>query len=231
MKRAAIIQSSYLPWKGYFDIIHEVDHFVFLDDVQFTVRDWRTRNRIKTREGLAWLSVPAGSDRKRRICDVVLTDDRWQAKHWQSLVHSYGKAPHFHRYAPALEAVYREHRWERLSDLNQYLTRLIATDFLGIVTPMEDSRTFSADGAGQDRLLDILQKLDADHYLSGPAARSYIEPSAFARAGITLEWKNYGGYPEYPQFYGAFEHAVTVLDLLFQVGPDAPSYIWGWRQV
>jgi hypothetical protein len=228
--RVAIIQSSYIPWKGYFDIAHDVDEFVFLDHVQFTARDWRSRNRIKTRDGVQWLTVPVGSDRNRRICDVAISDPAWQEKHWRSLTHAYGKAAHFQRYKTFFEDIYLGRQWTSLSAMNQDVTQRIATDLLGLRTRFRDSREFDPDGAKLDVILDLARKSGATTYLSGPAARDYIVPERFEEAGIELAYKDYGGYPEYPQLHGTFEHAVSVLDLLFNVGDDAPHYIWGWRE-
>lgn len=228
--RVAILQSSYIPWKGYFDIVHDVDTFIFYDDVQFTPRDWRSRNKVKTAAGAEWLTVPVGSTRSRLICEVDLPDTRWQARHWRTLQQAYGKCPHFERYRAYFEHVYLGSTWHRLSDLNQAMTRHIATQFLGLRTRFEDSRQFGAQGHKLDRLVDLAVKAGATHYLSGPSARSYIEPARFAQAGIGLHWKDYRGYPEYPQRFAPFVHEVSVLDLLFNVGPDAPAFIWGWRR-
>src|SRR5579864_7157911 len=106
--RAAVLQSNYIPWKGYFDIIHDVDVFVFYDDVQYTKNDWRNRNRIKTAGGVQWLTVPTGSDINRRICDVSLPDPNWTRKHWRTLHQAYSHAPHFHRYESFLSEIYLE---------------------------------------------------------------------------------------------------------------------------
>ena len=227
--RVAILQSNYLPWKGYFDIIHDVDLFVFYDCVQYTARDWRNRNKIKTAAGELWLTVPVGSHQDQRIHEVGLPSDHWQAKHWQTIQQNYGKCPHFARYRGFFESVYLGQAWASLSALNQHLVRHIATEFLGIGTRFEDSRVYSAQGSKQDRLLDVLTKAGATSYLSGPAARDYIEPAGFEANGIQLLWKDYAGYPEYPQRFPPFSHGLSIVDLLFNVGPDAAHYIWGWR--
>jgi WbqC-like protein family len=228
MKTAAV-QSNYIPWKGYFDLIHDVDLFVFYDDNQYTSRDWRNRNRIKTAGGTQWLSIPVGHDRERLIHDVTIPDPAWQAKHWQTLSQSCAKCPHFARYKPWLEHVYLERRWDNLSALNHHMTQHIAAQFLGITTRFADSRVYAAQGQKLERMVDLVAKTGATHYLSGPAARDYIVPERFTERGITLAWKDYGGYPEYPQRHGPFEHGVSILDLLFNTGTDAPWYIWGWR--
>jgi len=229
MKTVAILQSNYIPWKGYFDIINDVELFIFYDDVQYTKNDWRNRNKIKTAGGTGWLSIPAGSDKNRLICEVIINDKRWQEKHWKTLFQLYGKAPYFSNYADFLEDFYLNHHWSSLSELNQHLIRYIAGEFLGIKTEFVDSRHFVARGNKQDRLLDLLKNTGATQYISGPAAKNYIEADQFSSAGIELIWKDYSNYPEYPQFYPPFEHGVTVLDLLFHTGPEASHYIWGWR--
>lgn len=229
MKKVAIIQSNYIPWKGYFDIIHDVDTFIFYDDLQFTKNDWRNRNKIKTPRGAEWISIPVGTDLRRLICEVELKDPSWQQKHWNMLCLNYRKAPHFKEFRTFLENVFLGRVWTNLSELNQYLIRTIAQEFLGIQTEMIDSRAFDLEGQRLDRLLDLLRKAGADSYVSGPAASSYIEPEKFEAAGIELIYKSYEGYPRYPQLHGAFEHGVSVIDLLLNVGRDAPRYIWGWR--
>jgi len=229
-KRVAVLQSNYIPWKGYFDILHDVDLFVFHDDLQYTKQDWRNRNRIKTPRGLEWLTIPVGPCEDRLICEVEIKDRSWAIAHWRRLRQHYSQAPCFGTYRDFLEHVYLGSTWESLSELNQFLIRTIARDFLGIATEIQNSRQYAPAGRKQDRLLDLLQKCGATAYVSGPAARSYIRPERFAEAGIELIWKDYSGYPEYPQFHPPFVHAVTILDLLLQVGPASPEHIWGWRK-
>lgn len=227
-KRVAILQSNYIPWKGYFDIIHDVDELIFLDDVQYTRQDWRNRNRIKTAQGVRWLTIPVGTDLNRRICDVELPADDWGEKHWRQIEQSYAAAPHFETHRDALEDFYLRRKWRTLSELNQEMIRTLSQQ-LGITTVFRDSREFTAQGRGQERVLELLQHAGANVYVSGPAAKAYIEPWRFDEAGIELRWKDYSGYPEYPQLYPPFVHEVTVLDLIFHTGPDAPWFIWGWR--
>jgi WbqC-like protein family len=228
-KRVAILQSNYIPWKGYFDLIHDVDEFVFLDDVQYTRQDWRNRNRIKTDRGAAWLTIPVGTRLDRRICDVPLPA-RWADAHWRQLVTWYASAPHFETFRPLLEEIFLGGHQATLSELNQQLIRAIAGEVLGIAARFRDSRELGITSSiNQDRVLDILAAVGATTYVSGPAARAYIDERRFAEAGLELIWKDYSGYPEYPQFYPPFRHDVTILDLLFHTGTDAPWYIWGWR--
>jgi hypothetical protein len=230
VKRVAVLQSNYLPWKGYFDIIRDVDLFVFYDDVQYTKNDWRNRNRIKTRNGVLWLTVPTGSDLNRLVHEVKIVDVRWQQKHWTTVQQAYARAPHFKRYRAFFEDVYLGRRWDTLSDLNQYLIKSIAAEHLGLAAEFADSRQFPTSGKKLDRLMELIAKVGADRYVSGPSARSYIDERRFAEIGVELVYKSYDGYPEYQQPHGAFEHRVSIIDLLFSVGPEASRYIWGWRE-
>lgn len=227
--RVAVIQSSYIPWKGYFDIIRNVDTFVFYDDVQFTRQDWRTRNRVKTSNGSVWLSIPAGTSTDRLICEVELSSNAWQKKHWATITQSYSKAPWFKAYRELFESIYLGRQWTSLSELNQYVTRLIASEIFGLDTVFRDSREFSVEGVKQERLLNLLVCTGATEYLSGPAASNYIEPAAFAARSIKLRYQDYSNYPVYPQLHPPFEHNVSVIDLIFNTGPEAGDYIWGTR--
>ena len=227
----AVDQPNYLPWKGYFDLIHDVDLFVFYNDVQYTVRDWRSRNRIMTPDGLKWLSVPAGSNRNRLICEVKLEDKSWQKKHLETIRFAYSKAPFFSRYFPFFEEVYLGQTWDYLFELNQFLTVAISREFLGIKTRFADSRNFPKQGMKHEKMLSLMDSLgNVDIYESGPAAKDYIIPEDYEKKGIELVWKNYEGYPEYPQLSKEFTHQVSIIDLLFNVGDEAPYYIWGWRK-
>lgn len=230
MKSVVVLQSNYIPWKGYFDLIHDADLLVFYDDVQYTKRDWRHRNRIKAANGPEWIIIPAGSDTNRLICEVELKDTNWQQKHWKTLRQNYRSCPHFERFESFFEDFYLGRQWTNLSEMNQHLIRNIATSLLGIQTEFLGSRAFNLSGQKQDRILELVRKVGAERYLSGPAAKSYIEPERFEAAGIELVWKDYNGYPEYPQRFPPFEHGVSIVDLLFNMGPEAPWYIWGWRQ-
>jgi len=226
--RVAVLQSNYLPWRGYFDIIHDVDVFVFYDDVQYTVNDWRNRNRIKTANGPVWLTIPVGNQNDRRICDVELRDHTWARKHWRTIEQSYGRAPHFAEIADFLRDIYAR-PWTSLSELNQTLVKSIAGQFLGIRTVFRDSREFQLGGQKGDRLLGLLTEVGATEYISGPAARSYIDIEAYGAAGISVEWKDYSTYPIYPQLHGEFVPNVSVIDLLASCGAASPTYIWEYR--
>ena len=225
-KRVAIVQSSYIPWKGYFDLIRAADEFILLDDVQFTKRDWRSRNRIKTKDGLLWLSIPVHTKGRyeQRILDATISDPSWARTHWQTIRSAYARAPYFDRYAPVFEPLYRTQASDRLSLINHALI-VAACSALGITTPITWSEAYHPREGRNERLIDLCVKSGATEYLSGPAARGYLDERAFRDAGLAVQFADYDGYPEYPQLHGPFEHAVSVLDLLFSTGPRALDYM------
>lgn len=227
--RVAVVQSNYIPWRGYFDLIHDAEVFVFYDDVQYTVNDWRNRNKVKTANGVVWLTIPVGNQNERRICDVELRDRGWARKHWMTLEQAYRRAPGFATYGEVFRDIYAQ-PWTSLSHLNQTMTRRIARDLLGIRTEMRDSREFDLAGARGDRLLSLLRQMGATDYISGPAAKNYLDVETYARAGITVHWKDYSAYPEYPQLHGAYEPSLSIVDLLMNCGERASHYLWGYRE-
>lgn len=223
-KRIAISQSNYIPWKGYFDFINAVDEFVLYDEVQYTKRDWRNRNRIKTPHGLKWLSIPVVGGRSHAINEVKIADPCWYEKHWTIIRHMYGKAPHFNSYADDIATLYEGANQEMLSEINHHFLKGI-NELLGITTPLSWSTDYNSEGGKSKRLLSICKRAGADVYVSGPAAKSYLDTALFLDEGITVEWMDYDGYKIYPQLHGEFEHAVSVIDLLFNTGPKAVDFL------
>jgi hypothetical protein len=225
MKRVAILQSNYIPWKGYFDIISSVDEFILYDEVQYTKNDWRNRNVIKTQQGTQWLTIPVRhTGRFGQPVDAVrLADASWTKKHWASLAQAYARAPFFEALAPAVREAYEACRDEEyLSAVNRRFIRLVA-DLLDLPARIVSSRDYAVTGDRNERLVELCRRAGADAYLSGPAARDYLDENLFADAGITVSWMDYSNYPEYPQLHGPFVHGVSVLDLLFCVGPAEVS--------
>lgn len=225
-QKVLITQSNYIPWKGYFDAINMADVVVLYDEMQYTKRDWRNRNKIKTANGSKWLSVPVQVKGKyfQKINETIVSDQKWRLKHWNSLRFSYGKAPYWGLYKDELEAFYRDETTSSLSDLNRQFLELI-NKWLGINTPLYWSREFDLTGGKTEKLVNICQELKATHYISGPAAKAYMDTILFEEAGIELIWMDYSGYPVYEQLHGDFEHGVSVLDLLFTKGEEAPNYM------
>jgi len=225
-KCVAIVQSSYIPWKGYFDLIRAADEFILLDDVQFTKRDWRSRNRIKTKDGLYWLTIPVQTSGRyqQRIMDTTIADSTWSERHWQTIQSAYARTPFFDAYAPQLREAYQRVTSNRLSDVNRSLLERVC-QMLGITTPIRWSSEYHPREGRNERLIDLCVKSGATDYLSGPSARGYVDEVEFADAGVTVHFADYSGYREYAQPYPPFEHGVSVLDLLFCTGPAAIDYL------
>jgi hypothetical protein len=224
-KRIAIVQSNYLPWKGYFDLIASVDEFVLFDAFQYTRRSWRNRNRIKTPQGVQWLTVPvtASPQRGTRISDVRLASTTWAEQHLKTLRMAYRRAPYFAEVIGMIEAVVNAHP-THLSELNVSLIRRICA-FLGISTTIRTQQDYEAIDHRQLRLRDICLQAGASVYVSGPAAKAYLDQSLMGAAGIRVEWFDYSGYPDYTQLWGPFVHEVSILDLLFNHGPYSATYM------
>lgn len=224
--KVAISQSNYIPWKGYFDVINMVDHFVLYDDMQYTKRDWRNRNKIKTPQGTQWLSIGVEVKGKyfQKINETRINDLSWKEKHWKSISQNYAKSTYFNDYKEIFMKLYAGMDEEYLSIVNY---RFIAeiNKILGIDTPVSWSSDYDLAEDRNERLLNICLELGADEYISGPAAKDYMDTKMFHDKGVKVTWMDYSGYPEYNQLYPPFEHSVTVLDLIFNEGPDAVKYM------
>jgi WbqC-like protein len=227
--KVVILQPSYIPWRGYFDQIGRADLFIFYDDVQYDTRGWRNRNLIKTGRGKQWLTVPVHS-RGAQTENIpihqirIVWDHPWSQNHLKAIQHSYSKAPHFRQYLPLLETFYQR-RDEFLADFTIDFTIALARELGNAHTRfMRSSEIAGINGQKTDRLVQILQAVGGTHYISGPSARDYIEKEKFDSANIMLEYMEYN-YPEYPQFYPPYDPYVSILDLLFMTGLEAPHYL------
>ncbi len=227
----AIVQSNYIPWKGYFDLMSMVDEFILYDDIQYTRRDWRNRNRLKSPGGVRWLTIPVHVKGRyhQRIDETTISDSDWASRHWSTLKAWYGKAPFFGHYCSALEELYLDTSHVYLSQINRRFLEALR-DLLGILTHISFSSDYHANGSKTDRLVDVCKAAKASRYISGPSARAYLDEDSFQMSGIAVEWMNYEDYPVYPQLYPPFDHHVSALDLLFNVGDDAPQYMLGGRR-
>ena len=224
-KTVAILQSNYIPWKGYFDLIAAVDEFILYDDMQYTKRDWRNRNQIKTPEGTAWLSVPVKAKGKfeQSIRETEIEGEGWRAQHLKSFAFNYRKAPHYTEIMALIEPLYAQH-YTHLSVMNEAFLRSIC-DYLGIKTPIMHSWDYTLEEGKTERLVALCKQAGASAYISGPSAKDYIDPAQFEAAKIQLSWFDYSGYPAYPQLWGEFTHQVSILDLLFNCGKDAAQFM------
>jgi hypothetical protein len=225
--RCAIIQPSYIPWRGYFDIIRRVDTFVFYDDVQYDKRGWRNRNILKSPHGPLWLTIPVKSQRvqidRTPIHAIEVDGTAWARRHLDTLRHLYSRSPHFQLLQPWLERTYSRPP-RLLADFTIETTKEICA-FLGINTRfLRSSHLNAAAESKTSRLISVLTNLGATHYLSGPTARSYLDERLFLEAGITLQWMTYD-YRPYEQLYPPYDPRVSILDLLFMTGSEAIEHL------
>jgi hypothetical protein len=202
------------------------DEFVIYDDMQYTRRDWRNRNMIKTKDGVKWLTIPVDVKGKyfQKISETRISDMTWAAKHWDTIKHSYAKAKYFDDYKSVFEDLYLNCKEEYLSKVNYIFIKKIC-EILGINTPMRWSSEFELLEEKTERLVDICKKLGATEYYSGPAAKAYMNEELFEKENIKVHYFDYSGYPQYNQLHGEFTHAVSIIDLIFSEGPDATKFM------
>jgi hypothetical protein len=225
LSTVAILQSNYAPWKGYFDIISAVDTFVVYDSVQYTKNDWRNRNQIKSPKGTRWITVPVHQKSlSQRIDETEIADRQILRKHWSILSQNYSQAAAFKEMREPIEVFFDRESPRLLSELNVDLLHACC-ELLGITTPIVSSDEFDLSSDRIGRLIEICRQVGADTYLSGPAARQYLDTERFAECGIEVRWANYSGYPEYPQPHPPFSHQVSIIDLFLCTGTDASSYL------
>lgn len=226
MKKVAILQSNYIPWKGYFDLIAGVDEFILYDDMQYTRRDWRNRNLIKTPTGVQWLTVPVKTkgNYHQKIFEIEIDGQEWANNHWKSLCQNYKHAPYFGEIKSWLEPIYNDNHFIHLSSLNRTLIEAICK-YLAIDTDISSSSDYRLIDGKTERLVDLCIQANGTEYISGPSAKEYIEERFFSENNIKLSWFSYSNYSEYPQLWGKFIHEVSILDLLFNCGSKSPKYI------
>ena len=227
----SVHQPHYIPWLGYFDKIDKSDCFVFLDQVQYKPREYQNRNRIRTKNGWLWLTVPVKSKGlgRQRICDVKIDNDtNWQKKHWESLKSCYSKAPFFKEYCGFFEGVYST-KWEQLIDLNIHIIEYLLKE-LNIEIPLYYESEIGTCSNATDRIIEICRKVKADTYLSGAGGRSYLEETKFAQAQIKLDYQDYH-HPRYRQLCAhranPFLPNMSAIDLLFNEGPATTKVLRG----
>jgi len=221
VKKIAIIQSNYIPWKGYFDIINEVDHFVLYDDVQFNHDNWRNRNKIKTPQGTLWMTIPVEQKSlSQKIQDTVIADSYWKKRHFKTLCQNYGRAEYFREYKEFFEELYLNTNEKYLTLVNYRFLKAIC-NLLNINTEFSFSRDYTLCEGKMERVVDLTEQLDGDIFVCGPTAKPYINQPVFDLANIGIEWFEYDGYQEYNQlFCPAFIHEVSILDLIFNEGVE-----------
>lgn len=226
MKKVVITQSNYIPWKGFFDAMRLADEFVLYDDMQYTKRDWRNRNRIKTPQGVQWLTIPVEVKGKfnQKINETLVSDMNWATSHWKSLSLNYSKAPYFGEMKDFLEHLYMNVPSKNLSEINAWFLIEIGK-WMGIEPKISFSSDYKLEEERTDRLVGICNQIGATDYYTGPAAKGYMDESKFDERNIGLHYFDYSGYPQYDQLYEPFDHAVSILDLLVHTGKNFPQYM------
>ena len=223
--KAVILQSNYIPWKGYFDLMNMADIFIFYDDGQFTKNDWRNRNTIKTHQGLLRLTIPMKYENsKQKILDKHTCGNSWRRKHWRSISIAYSKSRYFKQYSSLFEALYLGCSETSLSNINYSFIKTV-NELLGINTPLYWSSDFILKESKTERLIDLCRQVGATEYISGPAGKNYIQEILFNEAGLKITWMDYNDYSEYNQRFTPFEHSVSILDLIFNEGPESFKYM------
>ena len=225
-KKVAIVQSNYIPWRGYFDLIASVDEFIFLDDVQFTKRDWRNRNQIRTSTGPKWLTVPVKTKGKffQKICETKISNQEWQNLHWALIEKNYCKANYFEEVSAFLKPVYTNHNWTSLSQLNRALIEKVL-NYLKVDTKLSWSWEYNCTGSKSEKLLNIVKSSNANIYVSGPAAKCYLDIKLFQKSGLEVKWFNYDNLKSYPQIGEDFISKISIIDLIMNVGKKSIEFL------
>jgi hypothetical protein len=224
----AVLQPGFLPWLGFFDQMSRSDYFVYYDDVQFDKHGWRNRNRIKTANGIAWVTVPVrhtGLHGQSILDTEIDSSKKWSRKLVASIAQSYARSPHCARYMEELTDALCSDTPRLLLDLDLRTTELMRK-WLDIRTPLLRSSELGIGGGQTERLVAICKHLKADTYLSGNAAQDYLQQDLFAAEGISVVWQNYS-HPIYPQLHGEFVPYLSAIDLILNLGPDSPSAFRG----
>lgn len=225
--KIAILQPNYIPWKGVFDLIDRVDHFVFYDDVQYTKKDWRSRNYIKSKNSNLLLSIPVKTKGKfsQLIKDTVVNNEiGWQTKHYKSIVNCYKRSPFFERYHFILEELYLNNKWNLLSEFNVFSTKLISKA-INIDACWHLSSDLSKSGTKfGSKVINICHELKCNHFINGPSSKNFMDLNLFKKNDIFVEFIEYE-YPTYQQLYNPFSHHVSILDVIFNCGPNSINVI------
>lgn len=219
-------QPVYLPWMGLFHKIALADTYVSFNQVQYLPKDWNNRNKIKTANGVIWLTVPVlkSGHRKKRLTEIKINNDfPWARKHWKSILQNYSKAPYFKSYADFFEDIYLKKSWEYLCELNDYMLRWFL-ETLSIRIKFADAREYNFEGEKSELVLDMCLKLNAKLYIFGALGRDYAETKNFQKKNISVYFQDYN-HPHYPQLHGNIQTHLSVVDWLFNCGQNSLEII------
>lgn len=228
MKKLLIYQSYYIPWRGYFDMINMADEFIIYDDMQFCRRGFYSRNQLKTPNGRLWLTIPVNSKNHQQnglaIKNTKIADPKWGEKHWKSIVANYSKAKYFKEYKETFENLYLSKEYESLSEVNINFIKTIC-EILNINTKISYSWEYELIGDKNERLINLIKQSNSQIYVSSPVAQDYMDIDMFKHENISIEWMDYSGYKDYTQLFGDFEPRVSIIDLIFNEGPNSTNYM------
>lgn len=221
MSSVVITQSNYIPWRGWFAMIRSAAALVYLDDVQYTRRDWRNRNLIWGTTGAKWLTIPtiSSGNYKSKICDIECVDSSWIRSHLSRLDNAYMEYDHYREFRADLRSAYEGlANLRSLSQINQQLTLWLMT-ILKINPSVYNSYDFASSGSKTDRLVRICLKIQADEYVTGPAARVYLDEKLFNENSIKVTWIDYSNLPDIsPSTPDLHEH--SILHVIATLGVD-----------
>lgn len=220
----AIHQPNYIPGLGFFHKMASADVFVLLDNVQYSKNNYTNRNRIRSRDGWSWLTVPVrlSGHFGQLISEVETAQDDWETKHWKRLLQEYGHAPHFRQYQERLQPVYARRR-VNLAEINSELIEFVRVS-MGIGARMIKASELAVSGQSSDLLLAICKELGATTYLSGQGGKKYLETAKFVAAGIAVEYQEFL-HPHYQQGRAEFVPNLSILDLLFHAGVESSAIL------
>lgn len=216
--KVVVLQSNYLPWRGYFSLIKSADIFCFYDEVQYTKNDWRNRNKIYSKNGLFWITIPIDKNAvKKKISEVEISDSNWRNLHYKSIIQCYNKAPFFFQLEFLLDYFYIDNKWRNLSILNQDAIKHIS-GYLKLDTEIVNSKNYELIDGRVNKLLHLLKQLQCTKYISGPSGANYLSESIhlFEKENMELEYIEYPN-SEYKQMSTPFQNYVSIIDLIANV--------------
>ena len=227
--KIAISQSNYIPWKGYFDLIKNVDEFIFFDEVQYTRRDWRNRNLIRMNNKKKWLTIPVSSkgNYNQIISKIQINEISWKEKHLNQIKECYRKSTHFDEIYEFLNNCFNNIDTLNLSEVNIFLIKKIC-EFLKIKTKFLNSCKIvklEEDQSPSNRLLEIIMNRKAKIYYTGPAAKNYLDTILFKKKKIEINWFEYGKTKIYKQPYEDFYGNLSIVDCLMNCGKDTKKFL------
>ena len=224
MTNVMIRQPGYMPNLGFFKKIQSCDIFVFLDDVQFVKDRFDNRNRIKSSDGITWITVPlARPVFGKKMNEVLISyETDWQNIHCNQIYENYKSAPFFFSYWSDIEKILTC-KYKKLIELNFKLIEYF-NHALDITTKTIKSSELAVTKTKTERLIEICSKLNATYYISGIGGKDYLNEKLFSNSGIKLIYENFI-HPTYRQLHGNFIDNLSIIDLLMNEGPKSKKII------